>query len=185
MSAYLMAQAVNAAIVILFGCFLVWRYHLRVGRTARLRSYQYRMFAIRDEVIRLVAEQKITESDNRWRKLYTLANEAARATNVAKFTNGSRFVLSILRNSTPPDNEDIEDILRVPDALRDVFAKLVASIVVICVDASRVLKMVLWMSRRFSRVKSWLERRNPSEIQKYRGWVLASQASSNRMCPAG
>lgn len=177
MTDYLISQAVLLPLLLVWGVFLMWRYQVRISRPAKLREFQYRMFAIRDSVIRMVAEGQISEVDEDWQELYEFANDSAKVAAVSKFRNGFSFVLSFIGHLDAPSDDRIERLRALPELLRARWAELAASVLTICWDGSWFLRYAVRIGQMLAFVRKWQHRRWSKEATNLQRWNHVSNAS--------
>jgi hypothetical protein len=83
----LIAQGIILGVIFLELAFLTWRYHVTVSRPVRVRMLRQKFYALRDQIIWLVAENKASEKDPEWQTLYKLVNAAASAASVVSLNS--------------------------------------------------------------------------------------------------
>lgn len=184
MNNYLAVQIGCCTLLVLMGFCLLWQYQKKVSHRAELQTYQYQLFALRDRVIRLVAEETTSEDDPHWRTLYRHVNESARLVNVSRMRNGFTFVLSLLKNASPPGTKELEEFQQLPKALQEIWMHYVATILFICLRGSFALRTLLSIASHVGCIQKWLERSKPEESRNYRRWKV-SEARFSAPCGAG
>jgi hypothetical protein len=177
MTPWIIAQAVCCSVLVLEGILLVWRYHVRLGRLARLQTFQYRFFALRDKAIRLVGEGQAREEDPNWQAVYRLLNEMAKAAFVSRMQNGLSFVLHLLQKA-PPEKRSPSDWISVREPLASLVVELANTVVDVCFEGSLVLRWAVKLSSRFDSLKRLLEKRRPVEVRNFRLWKICTKQLS-------
>lgn len=183
MTNYLIGLALNLGLAASIFAFLLWRYRVTVATPQRLRTLQYRLFALRDRAVRLVAEGVIREDDTRYQKWYALINRSACSVIVGHVSNGLTFVLRLLRNSQPPTTEEEHEFASLPEPLKRLLVDYGVTVLSICRDGSWVLRGVAWLATRFQSVREWLKRRRPVETGRYDGWRQFTQHHASVSAP--
>lgn len=178
MNNYIAALLFWTALISLFGLFLVWRYNSRVCRVARRQSFQYRIYALRDRAIRLVAEGIVSEDDPQWKRLYCHLNESAKAMSVDRL-GGVRLALSfiayvLMKVPMPPSKDEI-DFDSLPKELRCLWAEYAATVIAICWH-SRAFRWIVLSAGRVKRLRQCLRNRRPLESERFAAWRNASRA---------
>lgn len=163
-------QAFNCMVIVLVGVGLLAWYRRRVARLAERQDFQYRLFALRDRAIRLVAEGVIEEDDRQWQTLYRHLNESARSFTVERMRNGLSFVLGVLDKLEPPTPEDIREFNRLPRPLKRLWMDFANTVLNICWEGSTILRTVVRAAHRYRRVKQFVEQLRPTETKLYRAW---------------
>ncbi len=180
MNEFLFGLALNAAVFLPAGAFFFWRYRVAIGLPARLREFQYRLFALRDRAINLVVDGVMKEDDPRWKSLYEHLNASARPISVKHMKHGLSFVLAMLRNAEPPGNEELRQFESLPKPVKELYADWVKTILGICFEGSPTLRLIVRLAIRYKFVKKWLQERRTLESDRYRGFKHAE----HRMCMA-
>lgn len=182
MSNYLIAQTIGCLSLVLLGLLMVWRYHVCVGRPAKLRDFQYRLFALRDQAVDLLVDGVTTEDDPRWESLYKHLNDSAKATSVGRMKNGLSFVLSLLRHATPPTQEEAQEFRSLPRPMRELWGKYVQTVLGICWEGSLILRTCVKLATHFTSFKRWLERQKPEEAARYRRFWHSGRRLASTTC---
>jgi hypothetical protein len=178
MSDWLWAQ--GFCLLVILGAAAAWLrwYFVTIHRPARLRSFQYRIFAVRDKVIRLVADGQVREEDAHWQSLYAFVNESARVVNVAKMQDGFTFVMDVLKQSPPPEEMRMAEL---PEPLRLAISELCVAVFSICWEGSLWLRL-FWPYPMIG--KMLLDKRHPIEMRNFRTWEQRAQAGGYGLQPA-
>lgn len=170
MTTYLAVQLIFCAAYAMEATYLVWRYHVTISRPLQLRSLQQRLFALRDELIYLVAEGKFKEDDTDWQALYKVVNDSAKATSIDQFRSGSALALRALHDALPPSKAERDRFPTFPVALQVLWLHYVLAVLKIVTESWR-FRTILALARHWSLVKKWLERARPKEVKRYREWL--------------
>jgi hypothetical protein len=178
MADYLLGQMLCGAVLIIYGCFLVWRYNVIISRKVELEAFQYRIFAVRDRVIRLVAEGKVSEDDEQWKYLYEHVNFSAHWIHVDKMRKGTQFVLSLLRSLEPPSRAKARELSSMPEALRQEWVEYATAVMSICWDGSRALRNIVRAGTKIHSLAVQVQKFKPKETSNYRKWKNVSQSAA-------
>ena len=174
---YWSGQILGCVIIALLGLFLYWRYQVTVARKAQIQAFQYRLFAVRDQVIFLVASEKVSEDDHHWIQLYEHVNNSADWIRVEKMRHGLRFVLRFLRSLSTPSDEMIQEIKRTPKPILEVWEKYAISVVTICYQGSWVLRLCLYLASKLQLIASVIRHKLPKESSSYTYWNKLAHGS--------
>jgi hypothetical protein len=175
MTDYIISQAIVISLLIAWGGFLMCRYHMRLSRPAKLRDFQFRIFAIRDSVVRLVADGDVSEDNGDWKELYEIVNESAKVAMVKKY--GFAYVVSFIRDVEPPSEERIQQFESLPDPIRKEWASFAKTVLDICWDGSFALRMSVRIGRAIAFVHSLQQKHWKRESANIQQWKHVSYAS--------
>jgi hypothetical protein len=175
MTDYIIGIAINLFLACLTFAIALLHYRATVATPQRLRTLQYRLFAIRDRAVRMVAEGVASEDDPRFQKWYGVINRSACSGVVGQVSNGLTFSLRLLRNSRPPTAEEEKEFTSLPESLKQLIVDYGRTVLSICWDGSWVLRTLVWLGQRFVRVGLWLKRRRPLEAKRYAEWRQFAQ----------
>ena len=155
MNAWFWTLAINLAFFGAAAVFFLWTYWTRVGRQAKLRVFQYSLFALRDRAISLVASDVMKEDDPEWRRIYDLLNESARPATVDKMRSGLTFVTHLLSHARPLPEDVKQRFTSLPDPAKAIVRDYVATVFRICLEGSVFLRFMvdrprlfLWFAKR-------------------------------------
>ncbi|HUY35957.1 MAG TPA: hypothetical protein VMV69_24675 [Pirellulales bacterium] len=123
----------------------------------------------------LVADGTVSEDLPEWQNLYRHLNGSAHSATVDRMTNGLRFIFTLLA-SGPPTMAERKAYDQLPPPIKSLLVDYVRTIVAICWDGSRCLRLAVWAGERFTIAKRMLDRFKPKEVRSYRRWVASGQA---------
>src|SRR5208282_3045184 len=96
------------------------------------RTFQYRLFALRDRVIDLIVDGVMKEDDPKWQALYSALNASAKPVVVDRMRSGLPFVLEILRKAAPPTPGELASFDSLPQPVKQIYADYVNAVLSIC-----------------------------------------------------
>lgn len=169
MNDYLIGLALNAALGTALAALYMWRYRVKVVTPQRLQQFQYRLFAIRDRMVRLVAEGVMDEEDPRFEFWYKTVNRSATPAAVDRI-RGAKFVFRLLRCSKPPSEEEIDAVRSMPTPAVKVLVDYVNTLLGICWEGSLLLRAVIGTARSFQLLKNLVGKFRPAEMRRYVDW---------------
>ena len=169
MNDYWFGQAFNCAVLVICGVVACWVYKLCVSNPIRLKGFQYRIFALRDRMIRMVADGTVLESDPDWKMVYAHVNLFAHATSVNRMKNGLRFVLALL-SSGPPTLAQRKAFEKLAPYLKDFLRDYTETVLMICWRGSWRLRWAVRLGKRIAVVAMLLKRWRPRESRSYQEW---------------
>src|SRR5258708_3853181 len=146
MSTWILSLIFNLLVFGTAGLAFLWRYRAAIGRPARRREFQYRLYALRDRTINLVIDGVMTEEDPRWTSLYQQMNNSARTLVVDRLSNGLTFVLGVLRRVEPPTAEELHGLEELPPQAREIYSDYVRTVLRICWEGSAALRWAVWLA---------------------------------------
>ena len=160
---YVESQSILAAVGIAFVLFLRYRYRSTISRTARRQQYQYAMFALRDDVIRLVVESKVDEKDPQWSTLYRVVNGLSRTMTMRFVTSefAPFYLFSLARQLSPSVIKDLSELKNAPKPVIEILAKTVVLLTVIVWDGSTLFRWCAKTLMRYSAIKNFVMKRKP------------------------
>lgn len=178
------AQLLNCAILVAFGAFLLWQYDRRFLANRRREAVQYRFFALRDRVIRLVADGSFTEGDPRWNSLYETMNKSATATHVdavRSMSTGFIFARSFVNAIAAPNQRLRDEFASLPEPLKDVWRDWTRAVLKTCFE-SWLFRMAFkfaasWHVARI--IAKWLA---PQLYLRIRQWVKTAEMWGVKDC---
>ncbi|MFH1923591.1 MAG: hypothetical protein ABIP48_27340 [Planctomycetota bacterium] len=179
MPSFAIAQLFNCCLLVTMGLFTVAWYRRKVGYRSEVQSLQYGMCAIRDRVIRLVAEGHVSEEDAEWQRLYRQVNMSANWFLVVKFkTMGWNLVIRLLRDVEPPSSSDIKRFKTLPPELQLIWRDYVRTVLSVLWDGSFLFRTGVHIATRFAGLRQWVKRLKPVESARYTGWQFAESSIS-------
>ena len=173
------SQVVLFSIGSLFVLFLRWRYRATISRIARRQSYQYAIYAIRDQAIRLVVDGTVAETDADWKKLYGFLNESAKAVTVETVTNsrnGPSFFIHLVRSLPKPPSELSLEIQSAPEPIKNLWHKEAHAVMAIIFDGNATFRWCLTTVVKLGKVHRFITSTFPDICEKY----LAIENLANR-----
>jgi len=167
---YLIGLAINATVGLTVAAILAWHYRRTVALPLRLRALQYRLFAIRDRAIRMVAEGIMREEDPQFQFWYELFNRTATSAAVGRIQNGFSFVLHLLRSAGSPKPDQIKAIQTLPEPMQQLVGQYAITVVSVLWEGSFLIRILARLAERFTVFKAWIKRRRPEEAERYVEW---------------
>lgn len=183
-SNWLASQLLLFAVGSLFVLFLRWRYRATISRVARRQAYQYALYAIRDQAIRLVVDGTVNETDGDWQKLYGFLNESAKAVTVDTATNsrfGPLFFFHLVRSLPKPPSGLSREMQAAPEPIKNLWCKEAHALVAIIFDGNMTFRWCLNTVVKLGKVHQFVTRTFPDICEKY--LALENLANKNSYPP--
>ncbi len=177
-------QLTYCSILVLFTLGMLWRYDRRVARARRTEALQYKLFAIRDKAIRMVARGSVREDDEQWQRLYAFINEGTRATTldvIRRASSAFAFTRALLDNVQAPQ-ADRETFNKLPGDFKRLWAEAASTIIDACFG-SPIFRWAFRLSLTMGVVKSLSRRVQPALYARFAEWKRVSD-SWDLGCPA-
>lgn len=174
---YLAVQSILAGVGAVFILFLRYRYRATISRVARRQEYQYAMFALRDDTIRLIAEGKASESDPNWRLLYRFVNDAAKTMTMNSVMSAwiaPLFLISLVRK-LPSAPSDIHKLKAASVPIRRILGETCTTLLAIMLDGNRPFKFFVTAVMRVSAAKKFAVKMIP-ELARIGDWRAILQS---------
>lgn len=174
---YVETQSILALTGVAFVLFLRYRYRATISRTARRQQYQYSMFALRDEVIRLVVESKVEENDPQWATLYRVVNGLSR-TMTMKFVTSEFapfYLFSLIHQLSPEVIKDLSELKNSSKPVIEVLEKTVVLLTIIVWDGSMTFRWCAKSLMKYRAIKKFVMKRMP-ELARVNELLLLSKS---------
>jgi hypothetical protein len=139
---WIIPQAILASAGVLFILLLRHRYRATVSLTARRKMYQYQVFALRDQAIRMVANGTVSQDDKAWMHIYSYINDTAKTVTTDEFftlRHGFRFFVMVL-SKIPEVPKDIKALNSAPNPVKQLWMRTAKCILVIAWDGNTAFR---------------------------------------------